>query len=183
MRPILVLLFGLLLSPAWHAGAQQPEPVYIVNGEIRTEIHSIPPDNIERIEMLPADEETVEKYGPQANNGVMVITLRYDVAARFDVGGMDFDQWVAAHTEWGENEPPARFIARFTVNADGSVTLGTELESTDKRFRRRVLKALENVPHWQPATRQGTPVATQHVLRVHLPEGSRIPREPYIILR
>jgi len=183
MRLTLAILFGLLFGPALHAGAQQPEPVYIVNGEIRTEIHSIPPANIECVEMLPADEETVAKYGPQANNGVMVITLRYDVAARFDVGGMDFDGWVAAHTEWGEKEPPARFITRFTVNADGTITLGTELESTDKRFRRRVLKALEGAPRWQPATRQGTPVATEHVLRVHLPEGSRIPREPYIILR
>lgn len=182
MKLTLAILFGLLCS-ALCAEAQQPEPVYVVNGEIRTEIHSIPPANIERVEMLPADEETVEKYGPQANNGVMIITLRYDVAARFNVGGMDFGHWVAAQTEWGEEDTPARFVTRFTVNADGTITLGAELEATDKRFRRRVLKVLEKAPLWQPATRRGTPVASEHVLRVHLPEGSCIPREPYIILR
>ena len=42
--------------------------------------------NIEKIETLPANESTIAKYGEQANNGVILVTLCYDVAAQFPLG-------------------------------------------------------------------------------------------------
>lgn len=139
------LLLILLLTSALTAAAQ--EPLYLVNGKEVDEISSIPPDDMESVEMLPADEETIARYGEKAYNGVMVVTLRY------------------------------------TVTPEGRTVAGDELESTDSRLRRRVLKALEEAPLWEPATKNGTPVASEGVLRIQLPEGKPLPRLPELIWR
>ena len=61
MKRYLLSLLALHLLPAAAQELPDREPLYIVNGEERTEIQSIPPDDIERVEMLPADEETVAR--------------------------------------------------------------------------------------------------------------------------
>ena len=75
-------------------------------------------------------------------------------------------------------------IARlqYLVEADGSVTVRDVLEATDKRLCRRVLKAMEEAPRWQPALKDGEGVATDHVLRITLPEGRTLPREREIAI-
>lgn len=130
----LLLLLSLLLAAAHDAAAQ--EPLYLVNGREVEEIGSIPPDDIESVEMLPADDETA-----------------------------------------------ARVVLRYTVNTDGRAEVSAELESTDSRLRRRVLKAVEEAPLWEPATKNGAPVASEGVLRIQLPEGKPLPRLPELIWR
>ena len=46
-------------------------------------VQHIPEENIEHIDHLEANEATVAKYGERANNGVIVISLRYDKEAEF----------------------------------------------------------------------------------------------------
>ena len=164
------------------AMAQLP-PLYIVNGKRVRTIDTIPPEMIERVEMLPADEENIARYGEEASNGVILVTLTYDRAAHFLSDSLSFDRYIARHTEWNRNEDAARVVLRYTVAPDGRTEVKEVLESTDKRFRRRVLKAVEEAPLWQPATRQGTPVAFEGVLRVELPEGKRVPRQAELIIR
>ena len=93
------LLLILLLTSALTAAAQ--EPLYLVNGKEVDEISSIPPDDMESVEMLPADEETIARYGEKAYNGVMVVTLRYDTPARFPAGE-SFDAYIASQVKWPE---------------------------------------------------------------------------------
>jgi hypothetical protein len=71
---------------------------------------------------------------------------------------------------------------RFTIEPDGSLTAGNVLQSTDRQFAKRVLSAVKAAPKWNPATKQGTPVASEHLLIVQLPKGKQLPREPYIIM-
>ena len=71
-----ILLLSALFAATLSAVAQRP--LYIVNGVETEEIESIPPDDIENIESLPADEETIARYGEKAANGVILISLRYD---------------------------------------------------------------------------------------------------------
>jgi hypothetical protein len=71
---------------------------------------------------------------------------------------------------------------RFTIEADGTFTEGRVLQSTDKLFARRVLSAVKAAPKWSPATKQGTAVASEHLLIVQLPKGKKLAREPYIIM-
>lgn len=162
-------------------------PLIIVNDVITdlTDLKQIAPQDIEHIDTEPADEQTIEKYGPRANNGVVRVTLRYDEAAKFIGSDRTFDRYIAENVVWASHEPAARVAVRYTVNTDGRITLGEILEATDKRFKRRVIKAMESAaadPLWIPAKRKGEPVVTEHVLQVQLPEGKPMPREPYIII-
>ena len=166
MKRYLLSLLALHLLPAAAQELPDREPLYIVNGEERTEIQSIPPDDIERVEMLPADEETVARYGQRASNGVMLVSLRYDTPARF-----------------AETDPTARVVLRYTITETGRAEVDQELESTDNRLKRRVLKALAEAPAWTPATKNGSPIASQGILRIQLPKGRRMPRQVELIIR
>lgn len=171
------------LSVLWFCATAQSshDPLYIVNGVVRQSVIDIPEKNIEHIETLPADEQTIAKYGEQANNGVIIITLCYDQAAVFG-NNENFSQYIASKIKWGKEEPVARFVMRFTVEADGSLTEGNILQSTDKRFAKRIRSAVAAAPLWKPATKRGVAVASEHLLVVQLPKGKQLPREPYIIM-
>lgn len=163
-------------------GAAAQEPLYIVNGTVREEISSIPPDLIERAERLPADEETIARYGPAATHGVLLVTLRHDRAARF-TGDAPFDDYIAARVVWSEREPAARVVLRYTVTPAGRAVVTRELEVTDRRLLRRVMRAVEEAPAWEPATKRGEAVASEGVLTVQLPAGKELPREAEVVIR
>ena len=138
--------------------------------------------NIEHIDHLAANETTVAKYGERANNGVIIVTLRYDKEAEFS-GGKPLAEYVSERVKWPENYGVARFVARYTIAADGAFQLGSILESTDHQLRKRVLRALQDMPKWHPATKQGKAVDSEYVLAVQLPKGKEMPKEPYIVIR
>jgi hypothetical protein len=145
-------------------------------------VRHIPEDNIEHIDHLEANDETVAKYGVRANNGVIIVTLCYDKEAEFS-GGESLADYVEERVKWDDNWGVARFVARYTIGTDGSFRLGTELESTDHQLRKRVLKVLQDMPKWKPATKQGKVVESDYVLSVQLPQGKAMPKEPYIVIR
>lgn len=181
MKHCLLLLAALLgLQPL---AAQQP--LYLVNGkECSAEAASaLSPADIEHMEVLPADEESIARYGERASDGVILITLRFDTPARFDVDSLSFDAYIARQVKWGSDDPAARVVLRYTVTPEGSAQVTQELESTDSRLKRRVLKAVAEAPRWTPAMKNGRPVASEGVLTIRLPEGKPLRREPYIRLR
>ena len=145
-------------------------------------VKHIEESNIEHIDHLEANEATVAKYGERANNGVIIVTLRYDKEAEFS-GGKALADYIEERVKWDENWGVARFVARYTIGADGSFRLGNELESTDNQLRKRVLRVFQSLPAWQPATKQGKAVESEYVLSVQLPRGKEMPREPYIVIR
>lgn len=179
MKQLLLFIFGLFAAVEI-ASAQQP--LYLVNGVETSEIATIPPEDIENVETLPADEQTIAFYGEKACNGVIVITLRYDKPAVFPVDST-YDQFIANLVKWGDDEPAARVILRYTVTPEGKIVLDKELESTDSRLKRRVLKAMEEAPLWQPAYKDGNPVATKGVLHIQLPYGKKMPRPVELVWR
>ena len=193
LRIALVVGFALSALVPVSVVAQEMEeverrmPLYIVNGKrvSQSEAQDISPRDIISEKMLPADEQTIAKYGAEASNGVVVITLRYDTPARFEIGGQEqrYSAYVAQQVKWGEFDPVARVIVAFKVGADGSVSLREVLESSDKRLQRRVEKVLASSPRWIPAKREGKGVDTDHVLRITLPEGRELPPEPVILIR
>lgn len=176
--PLSILFASLWLATA---AAQKPAPLYIVNGVETASVAHIPTADIESITPLEADEETVAKYGERANNGVIIVTLRYDRPARF-TGGDSFNDYVAGHVRWADHYPAARVVMRYTVAADGTLTLGETLECTDARLRKKVVAAVKNAPAWEPATKDGKGVESEYVLSVQLPKGKPMPTEPYIII-
>jgi len=161
------------------------EPLYIVNGEPREEIETINPELIEQIEQLPADEQTIARFGPKAGNGVVLVTLKFDRAPRFlHPEGLTLAEYVRLKVQWQENDPTARIVIRYRITREGQLEVDKVLEATDKRLLRRVSKALADSPRWEPARKAGEAVATDgHVLRLTLPEGREMPPERYIIIR
>mgnify|MGYP002614304495 FL=1 len=94
-----------------------------------------------------------------------------------------FGRYIARRVEWPDDEPAARVVLRYKITPEGRTVVDQELEVTDKRLRRRVLKALGEAPLWQPARKNGVPVESEGVLRIQLPEGKRIPRQAELVFR
>ena len=179
---ILAILLALYTLRCPTAQAQSRySPLYIVNGVVRESVVDIPEEDIEHIETLPANEQNIERYGERARNGVFIISLCYDVEAVFS-GGESFDDYIADHVKWPAHHPVERVALRYTVEADGSLTVGATLQATSRRLLKRVLSAIESAPKWQPATKAGKAVASQHVLCVQLPKGKPMPRERYVVI-
>lgn len=158
-------------------------PLYIVNGREMDDIRAIPPSDIEKIETVEINEESIAKYGTEANHGVIIVTLKYDEPARFQDDSISYNDYIADRVKWGDNEPVARVAIRYTIGTDGKVTLGDVLESTDNRLRRKIVAAVEEAPAWIPAKKEGKPVESERVLQIQLPRGRRMPREPYVVIR
>lgn len=175
-----ILLISALLATALTAAAQKP--LYIVNGVETEEIASIPPEDIDNVESLPADEETIARYGEKAAHGVILITLRYDEPAVF-MADTTFNDYIARQVKWDDDEPAARIILRYTVTPEGNAVVTQELESTDSRLKRRVLKAVAEAPRWRPAHKDGTPIESDGVLHIQLPAGKRMPRPVELVWR
>ncbi|MFQ7501996.1 MAG: TonB-dependent receptor [Alistipes finegoldii] len=164
-----ILLLSALFAATLSAVAQRP--LYIVNGVETEEIESIPPDDIENIESLPADEETIARYGEKAANGVMLVTLRYDQSAVFTADST-FSGYIARQVKWGDDEPAARIILRYTVTPEGDTVVAQELESTDSRLKRRVLKAVAEAPRWTPARKTARPSRAKASCTSSFPKAS-----------
>ncbi len=178
----IIRIYLLLSTLAFAVPGSAQQPLYIVNGVEREEISTIPPADILHTEMLPVDEETIARYGEKAFDGVMLITLRYDQPAVFPAGE-SFNKYIAKSVKWEADEPAARVVLRYTVTPEGRTVVGAELESTDSRLKRRVVKAVAEAPSWTPAMKEGAPVASEGVLHVQLPEGKPMPRPMEIVWR
>lgn len=164
--------FTFLILNCLPLAAQQP--LYIVNGVERSSMSDIPPEVIERIEELPADEFTIERYGRRGANGVVIVTLRYDKPARFCTDTLSLTDYLRQRVEWDATEPTARVSLRYRILTDGRMEVIGEPVATNKRLLKRVLKALAEAPLWQPATKQGVAVETEQSLTLQLPEGRRM---------
>lgn len=185
LRYAFLLFAGLLLlslsTPDATAQSRKRLPLYIVNGERMSEeqVKGIHPKDIEDNHLLPADEQTIERYGHEAANGVVVITLRYDTPARFEIDGQttNYSNYIADRVKWDDTDPVARIIISFKVKPDGTISDNDVLEATDKRLLRRIEKAMAEAPRWRPALKDGKGVETTHLLKVTLPKGRTMPRE------
>ncbi len=175
------LLFLSLSASDATAQSRKRLPLYIVNGERMSEeqVKGIHPKDIEDNHLLPADEQTIERYGHEAANGVVVITLRYDTPARFEIDGQatNYSNYIADRVKWDDTDPVARIIISFKVKPDGTISDNDVLEATDKRLLRRIEKAMAEAPRWRPALKDGKGVETTHLLKVTLPKGRTMPRE------
>ncbi len=166
---------------------EQRLPIYIVNGERMSEdeVKAIHPADIVSNELLTVDESVIEKYGHDAANGVVVITLRYDTPARFEVDGKEakFSSYIAERIKWSEIDGVARVVMSFTVSGDGTVSEKEVLEASDRRLLNRVRKVMEQAPKWISAKKDGKGIETDHILRITLPMGYKMPRERVILIR
>ncbi len=170
-----------MLLCAANAVAQQP--LYVVNGVVVDGIESIPQSDIESIDVLPADEQTIAQWGMAASEGVILVRLIYDTPASFSYKGTDnFTTYLSKHVKWGANMPAERVSLRVTIDTEGVAHVTEVLDSTSRQFLKRVTKAISAAPHWQPAVRDGKPIESLHLVNLQLPVGKDIPAEQFVII-
>lgn len=178
-RLLLILILVGLVGVAQAQVFVHRLPLYIVNGERMSEaqVKAIDPDDIVSNVLLPADEATVEKYGQEASNGVVVISLRYDTPARFEYGGevVRFADYIAGRVKWSyPANPVARVVLRLTISAEGEVSESELIDATDKRLLKRVRSVLAQAPRWVPAMKDGKGIEDDYILRLTLPRGMTV---------
>jgi hypothetical protein len=160
------------------------EPLYVVNGRVVASIEDIPHEDIERIDVLPANEDTIAEWGSEASEGVIIVTLRYDTAATFVAEGYDnFTDYLAHTVKWSDNNPAERVSLRLHIEASGRATISEVLQATSRNYLKRVERAIEEAPLWSPAMRDGVAVESIQLVNLQLPEGKSIPLEPAVIIR
>lgn len=173
-----------LITMFWATTLWAQQPLYVVNGSIVESIEHIPQEDIESIDVLPADEDTIAEWGLAASEGVIVVRLRYDTPATFCADGCNnFTTYLTKSVKWDSTMPVERASLRIAIAEDGTPTLAEVLDTTSRQFLKRVIKAIESAPHWQPAMREGNPVATVELVNIQLPVGKELPREHYVIIR
>ena len=156
----------------------------MVNGSVVPDINHIAHEDIESIDHLPADDETIAKWGLGASEGVIIVTLRYDTPALFNAGKFDnFTSYLAKNVRWSENMEPERVSLRIVVDQSGRASISQVLQATSRQFLKRVEQAIEESPLWSPAMRHGKAVESTHLINLLLPEGESLPIERGVIIR
>lgn len=174
---------ALLMMLLCAANAVAQQPLYVVNGMVVDGIESIPQSDIESIDVLPADEQTIAQWGMAASEGVILVRLIYDTPAYFSADGVDnFTSYLAKHVKWRANMPAERVSLRVTIDTEGVAHVTEVLDSTSRQFLKRVTKAIDEAPHWQPAVRDGSPIESLHLVNLQLPVGKDIPAEQFVII-
>lgn len=180
LRSVIVILFTIFCI----IEAQAYKPLYVVNGEIMESIEHIPHEDIESIDNLPANEETIAKWGIEASEGVILVTLRYDQNANFHYGDChNFTDYLASVVRWDDTMPAERVSLRIEVNSNGKASISEVISSTSKQFLKRVTRAIESAPLWSPAERDGVAIESLHLVNLQLPKGKSMPKEMGIIIR
>ena len=160
------------------------KPLYVVNGTIVESIEHIPHDDIERIDNLPANEETIAKWGMEASEGVILVTLKYDKRATFSYERFDnFTEYLASKVRWDESMSAERVSLRILVDSSGKATISEVISSTSKQFLKRVTRAIEEAPLWQPAEKSGVAIESLHLVNLQLPKSKSLPKEIGVIIR
>ena len=179
MRTLTTLLALLMSTSLW---AQQP--LYVVNGRVVESIDGIPQSDIESINLLPADEETIAEWGLAASEGVIVVRLKFDTPATFAAEGYNnFTAYLAKQIKWDENMPVERASLRLNITEEGNIEVIEVLDTTSRQFLKRVTKAIASAPRWQPAMRDGKPIESLQLVNIQLPLGKELPKDPYVIIR
>lgn len=180
MRRVVALI---ILSVCFNMASAQ-QPMYVVGGRVVDSIEDIPHENIERIDVLPADDETIAQWGLGASEGVIIVTLRYDTPAIFAAEGYNnFTDYLAHTVKWSDNNPAERVSLRLHIEASGRATISEVLQATSRNYLKRVERAIEEAPLWSPAMRDGVAVESIQLVNLQLPEGKSIPLEPAVIIR
>ena len=158
-------------------------PLYVVNGARMDSIEHIEQSNIERIDVFPATEETIEKWGIEASEGVIIVTLKYDTPALFNAEGFNnFTTYLQHKVKWDKNMPAERVSLRITVDSEGRATIAKVLQSTSRQYQKRVERAIAMSPCWTPATKNGKAVESTELVNLLLPEGKQLPVEHGVII-
>jgi len=161
------------------------EPLYVVDGIITKEINQIPPQDIERIDVLK-DQSATAFYGNKAQNGVILITTKskayqyLDENAQnvrpkpqeefrlpedmpeFPGGEQALKQYIANNINYPEsakeNGIQGRVYVTFKMTKEGKVTDAKLARGIYPALDEEAIRVVSSLPNWKPGKQNGQPV-------------------------
>lgn len=164
----------------------QAQPLYILDGQVvaNDALGKLNPDDIEKIDVLKG-EQAEKEYGERGTNGVVRIFTKarlYDKSPIFpgceDLEGADqvkcskenFLRSVYMNILYPasarEKNIEGMIVVKYTIGKDGKVEDANILRGIDQELDNEVLRVINDLPDWSPATKNGEPVATEMILPV-----------------
>ncbi|MFI3282987.1 MAG: TonB-dependent receptor [Rikenellaceae bacterium] len=172
MKWLLIILSSLIALESTFAMGE--DPLFIVNGKevSKSAFEKIEPAIITKMQVLKEYESTKE-YGTRGDHGVILVTLLYDTSPIF-ADDKNFVEYLKGNIKWDENEYPASAFLKYRLKTDGTTEL-IEIDCTDRRFKKRVLKAFNSAPRWKsPTMNMGEAVEIEGSVRITLPNSKNI---------
>ena len=165
-------------------------PVFVLDGEVVTDIEDLDPGQIERIEVFKDPEHpVVQKYN--AKDGVVLITTKEEASKavdesilntegevfyvvedmpQFPGGTSGLKTYIYSNLEYPDNAKKqgikGEVIIRFLVDTDGKVKNAEILRSSYQGFDEPALKVIREMPDWKPGMQRGKAVKVWHVLSI-----------------
>jgi TonB family protein len=165
----------------------EANPVFVLDGEVVTEIDDLDPGTIERIDVIKDPEsEMAKKY--HAKDGVILITTKKAVENKegiqtdnetfyiveempsFPGGNAALKDYIYSNLEYPEEARKkginGEVRVQFTVKATGKVENIKVIRSAYPDFNKPALKVFENMPEWNPGKQRGKAVSVNVVVPV-----------------
>lgn len=161
------------------SNGSEASPVFVLDGEVVTEIEDLDPGQIESINVIKDPENPVaKKYN--AKDGVVLITTKRGVAVTapqkvdsfyiveemplFNGGdaGTEFRKYIAKNLRYPEDAAASgisgRVIVQFTVNKNGEVVDPKVVRGVSPSLDQEALRVVKSSPRWTPGKHEGKTV-------------------------
>ncbi len=169
------------------------EPLYVVDGIITKEINQIPPQDIERIDVLK-DQSATAFYGNKAKNGVILITTKSksyqyldgdtqnvrpvsqdkirnpEEMPQFPGGEIGLSEFIKNRIVYPEraleNGIMGKVYVDFIISKSGKVTDARISRGVDPDLDKEALRVVNTMPLWRPARNNGELVDVSYTVPV-----------------
>ena len=161
------------------------EPLYIVDGIITKHINQVPPEDIERIDMLNK-ETSIKYYGSEGKNGVVLIstksksyTLPHDTSKtvrpitkeqftvpevwpQFPGGNEAYQEYIESNMRYPQSAKEkgiqGNVHVTFKVTREGKIENVRLARGVDPALNEEAIRLVSSMPDWNPGIRKGEPV-------------------------
>ncbi|MDX2429297.1 MAG: TonB family protein [Bacteroides sp.] len=167
-------------------------PVYLVDGEERSDLKGIDSESIESVNVIKDPENPlIQEY--EADNGLVVVTTKEAAKSKpkeevdvrqhsdevfyvveempmFPGGEAELIRYIYSNLEYPAKMKKkgisGKVMVQFTVPASGEISDIKALGSSDKEFEAAAVKVFEGMPKWNPGKQRGKPVRVNVVVPV-----------------
>ena len=166
------------------------KPMLIVDDKIATieQVRALPRDSVARMAVM-RKEAAIKSYGPDAKNGVIIITTqkrqeeidrepvmpdvfdRAEEMPQFPGGHMGLIQYLSSNIRYPEDAKKTgaqgRVVVSFIVEKDGSISNAKVTKPTYSSFDDEALRVVNAMPKWTPGKVNGKPEKIKYSISIN----------------
>ncbi len=145
------------------------KPLLVVDGVvIRGDVPRPDPIWVTNVDVVKGEEAT-NAYGAEGANGVVKITMKYDVPPVFSSDTKKrMTPFIHSKIEWKAEYDKIKF--RFSVGIDGKMKILNVVDSSNDELEAQVRRVISELPNWEsPAMDNGEVVVAKGVMILRNP--------------